>query len=472
MKNLIKLLTICYAILAFACSKDDVPTSDTPTSIPIIAKSSAKVITKFSFAALSPAVDATIDITNKTISATLPSTADLTKLVPTITVSDKATISPASGVAQDFSTEVSYTVTAEDGSTAVWKVDVKKEANNSIKNELVFSGNGNGNFYAWDAETGTIKWNFKIAGVFGRGGTPVYNNGTLYIVTDFKEVYAINALTGEKKWEKKYPIDLGKATAPIYYNEVVYFGKADGKLYALDALNGNEKWTFKTNGAIDFDPIIYNGMIYFTSNDGNAYAIDAKTGEKKWSYLATGQFKNPRSLKVLNKKVFVANGYYVLGLNADNGEKIWEVPTKNSVAFITLNNDVVYASGEDIIALDAQTGSKHWSYSVGGIDKVTNSPQVANGLIYCGAYKKLFSLDLKTGLLKWVFPTQDSSDGSPVIANGILYFGEYLYNFYALNAITGSEIWKYKSTSNFRGGACVLDKEGKIFYSGNSGMAP
>jgi hypothetical protein len=39
-----------------------------------------------------------------------------TPLTPTITVSDKATISPGSGVAQDFfSGGVTYTVTAEDG---------------------------------------------------------------------------------------------------------------------------------------------------------------------------------------------------------------------------------------------------------------------------------------------------------------------------------------------------------------------
>lgn len=42
---------------------------------------------------------------------------DLTALVPTFKVSDKATVEPASGVAQDFSKgkQVTYTVTAEDG---------------------------------------------------------------------------------------------------------------------------------------------------------------------------------------------------------------------------------------------------------------------------------------------------------------------------------------------------------------------
>ena len=50
----------------------------------------------------------------------------LAVLVPTIKISDKATINPASGVAQDFSSPVTYTVTSEDGIvTAQYTVSVK-----------------------------------------------------------------------------------------------------------------------------------------------------------------------------------------------------------------------------------------------------------------------------------------------------------------------------------------------------------
>ncbi len=40
---------------------------------------------------------------------------DLKKLTPTIEVSQGATLSPASGIAQDFTKDVVYTVTAQDG---------------------------------------------------------------------------------------------------------------------------------------------------------------------------------------------------------------------------------------------------------------------------------------------------------------------------------------------------------------------
>ncbi|MDR1155199.1 MAG: DUF5018 domain-containing protein [Bacteroidales bacterium] len=59
----------------------------------------------------------TIDGTS--ITHTYPNGADVTALAPTITVSPGATVSPASGAAQDFSAAagVTYWVTAEDGST-------------------------------------------------------------------------------------------------------------------------------------------------------------------------------------------------------------------------------------------------------------------------------------------------------------------------------------------------------------------
>ncbi|KAF0198738.1 MAG: hypothetical protein FD166_990 [Bacteroidetes bacterium] len=54
----------------------------------------------------------------------LPNT-PLTALIPTITVSAGASINPASGVARDFTSPVTYTVTAEDGTTTkVWTVTV------------------------------------------------------------------------------------------------------------------------------------------------------------------------------------------------------------------------------------------------------------------------------------------------------------------------------------------------------------
>ncbi len=90
---------------------------------------SDKQILYFAFQDAEPLVVATIDETARTVTAVLPQGVDITALRPTITVSDGATVSPASGEARDFSGGVNYKITAEDGSVDVYFVQVTIESN-------------------------------------------------------------------------------------------------------------------------------------------------------------------------------------------------------------------------------------------------------------------------------------------------------------------------------------------------------
>ena len=87
-------------------------------------ESSEKRILKFEFTTLS--VEATISEGAKTIVAQVPENTDVTNLVPTITISAKASVDPASGVPQNFTNPKTYVVTAEDGSNTSYTVTVTK----------------------------------------------------------------------------------------------------------------------------------------------------------------------------------------------------------------------------------------------------------------------------------------------------------------------------------------------------------
>lgn len=110
--QLIGLVSLAMAIFFVAsCSKEEI-------------KSSAASISKFSFSALETPVIGTIDAATSTITLEVPYGVDYTSLVPTIIISEFATIDPAAGIAQDFTNDVVYTVTAEDGSTQSYTVSV------------------------------------------------------------------------------------------------------------------------------------------------------------------------------------------------------------------------------------------------------------------------------------------------------------------------------------------------------------
>ena len=80
-----------------------------------------KAITAFSFS--SPAATGVIDQTLHTIALTVPYGTAVTALVPTVTISG-ASVSPASGAAHDFSSAVTYTVMAANGTTQAYTVTV------------------------------------------------------------------------------------------------------------------------------------------------------------------------------------------------------------------------------------------------------------------------------------------------------------------------------------------------------------
>ncbi|OFX21053.1 MAG: hypothetical protein A2033_10530 [Bacteroidetes bacterium GWA2_31_9] len=73
---------------------------------------------------------ATINSSNNTITVEVFTGTDRASLIPTIAVSSGATINPNSGIAQNFTSPVTYSVTAQDGSTTkTWTVTVTVATN-------------------------------------------------------------------------------------------------------------------------------------------------------------------------------------------------------------------------------------------------------------------------------------------------------------------------------------------------------
>ena len=92
-------------------------------SFSVTPRSSAKAITAFSFQGLAPPVTGVIDEAAHTIALTVPYGTEVTALAPTITITG-ASVSPAAGVAHDFTSPATYTVTAADGTTQAYAVTV------------------------------------------------------------------------------------------------------------------------------------------------------------------------------------------------------------------------------------------------------------------------------------------------------------------------------------------------------------
>ena len=466
-------LTLLLVLFLFSCKKksDPVPVS----------KSAAREIQSLSFTALSPAVTSVIDPSTKTITAEVPSGTDLAKLVPTITVSGKATVSPASGVVQDFTKTVTYTVTAEDGTTQAYTVIVTVQ-----NNGMVYIGNLDGNLYALDALTGVKKWEFKAGATIN--ATPMVLNGVLYIASWDKKLYALDAVTGSKKWESD-PASvklLQPFASPMVANGVLYYG-GDHHLYAIDALTGAKKWEYQHDEVYGWgaSSTVVDGVV-FASIRGSAggksglHALNAATGALKWHQPGIGISES--SPAVVNGVLFAGSEFDgFMALDAQTGEIKWTFASGLIViSSPTVANGVVYVGAsaisnkdnDKLYAVDATTGAKKWEFKTpdGGPDY--SSPIVSGGIVYIGAGSTLYAVDAATGTKKWEAKPEANNLilSGPVVASGLVYqaIGKKLYAF---DVATGAKKWEYDTGRTIdHSSPCVVAKDGVVYHAGISGM--
>ncbi|MEL6274397.1 MAG: DUF5018 domain-containing protein [Bacteroidota bacterium] len=158
------LLLLPISLLFTTCGEDEEPTL-----------SNEKMITRFEVAG----VVADISQTTRTIFAVVPEAAGLTALIPSITLSANATIDPAAGVAQDFTNDVIYTVTAQDQSTTTYRVNITLDV-------YTFTHAGK----TYQVIKTPLSWTEAAEAAVARGGY-------LAEINDFDEQTAIfNALNG------------------------------------------------------------------------------------------------------------------------------------------------------------------------------------------------------------------------------------------------------------------------------------
>ncbi len=479
MKSRIPLLSTLFCLLMWvvSCKKADDPIV-TPTPTPTT-KSAAKVITAFGFNGLTPAVTGVIDATAKTVSATVPAGTDVTKLVPTLTLSDKATVSPATGVAQDFGKAVTYTVTAEDGSTQAYTatVTVDKPANNGT----VYIGNLDGYLYALDALTGAKKWAFKAGDAIQ--ATPTVVNGVVYIASWDKKLYALDATTGAKKWESAPGLSQPFA-APMVSNGLVYY-PGEHYLFALDALTGVKKWQFQDDEVYGWQasPTVVDGVVYASIRGSGSqvgvYGLDALTGTRKWKAAKT--FITESSPAVANGLLYVGSeggGFNAFDLTT--GALKWgfsEVTTVNSSPTIVngtayIGSGIFGSDNQNLYAIDALTGAKKWAFPTPDGGTYYSSPIVANGIVYVGGGGTFYAVDAATGAEKWkAKPGVGNLIWSgAVVATGLVYIG-IGEKVFAFDAATGAKKWEYGTGRTIdHSSPCVVAKDGTVYHAGISGM--
>lgn len=134
-------LIIVLALLFASCSKND-DNNESQNEL-----SGKNNILKFSFEEFK--TRATINNVENAINIFAPFTDEnITSLTPLIEISENATIEPSSGVTMDFSNEISFTVTAENGSVNVYSINLIEK----LKSALLIIDVQNANFPTYNQD--------------------------------------------------------------------------------------------------------------------------------------------------------------------------------------------------------------------------------------------------------------------------------------------------------------------------------
>jgi outer membrane protein assembly factor BamB len=169
----------------------------------------------------------------------------------------------------------------------------QSESSPLFSHGIVYFGTTDGRVHAWNAKTGTERWNYNTGGPVK--GSPALKNGRIFIGNyDTGNFFALNARTGAVIWEKGGHGNF--YAGPSVVDGRVYVGNNDHRVYAFSARTGDELWHFSTGNYVYASPAVWRGIVLVGSYDHNFYAINGATGSERWSFPAGGPISGAASV--------------------------------------------------------------------------------------------------------------------------------------------------------------------------------
>ncbi len=260
-----------------------------------------------------------------------------------------------------------------------------------VANGAVYFGSGDGNVYALDSSTGSLKWKFQTGDVVH--ASPAVADGLVFIGSWDTYFYALDANTGTEKWKFKTGEDpalhnqIGIQSSAAVADGIVYFGCRDSKLYALDAHTGAKVWIVDNKGSwVIGSPAIHDGKVFFTTSDsGLFHAVDAHSGSELFSL----SFKWP----MFSSPAAAGNLVYIgshegklLAIDVAARKAAWVFQTdasrQNGPALTTPEGQPNYSVAMPSMFFDDVVSGIQRMMSVGAI---LSSPVVVGDAIYVGS---------------------------------------------------------------------------------------
>jgi outer membrane protein assembly factor BamB len=226
---------------------------------------------------------------------------------------------------------------------------------------------------------------------------------------------------------------------PIFLNDgLIFFDKKgsiiryDDKQKVLWKTNHYSKAQKKLNPKLNF--VLDDQNLLVTDSIAKYYSVNINTGELNWSKNNIYPFNS--EIKKHKNKIFVIDYKNILRCyNIIKGSECWNLQTEDSFtissskfSLIIINNNVIFSNSiGDITAVDIKTGLITWQLPTQNssiINETYNfkiSKLVSDGtsIFFSNNKNEFYSVDVKTGTTNWI--NEINSNLTPIISNNLVF---------------------------------------------------
>ena len=211
------------------------------------------------------------------------------------------------------------------------------------------------------------------------------------------------------------------------------FITSDRMLHSIDT-SGHQVFDRPAGGLAA--AIAPDGTIFAQGTTSWIYGLDNR-GRPKWK-AQVGTGNGP--LAADSSAVYASESGNLIAVS--NGETLWSLPVGNPIRGVIIPGGVAVASNAGDLVAATANGSGLWNFTPAG--GFSGELAVANGVVYAGSTTGgIYALDASTGSIIWRVPSGTAvTSGPSVSATGLVFFGSDA--LYAVDS-RGTVQWSSKS---------------------------
>lgn len=237
---------------------------------------------------------------------------------------------------------------------------------------VVYYGSSDGNVYAVDVETRSVKTGWPFLAGDAVWGSPLVEAGKVYVASLDHHLYCLDAQSGAVLWD--YEAKGAMATRPTLdaTTGTLYIGDLVGQVNAVKADSGAkvEAFSFQAKNWIWSEILLSGDRLFVTSLDGNLYTLDPATGDQLSAPFDGGEVLRAAPVLSGDTVIVASQEGKVTTVDVKTGVSLryWPsgLPTTQVLTTPVVVDGVLYVLqvNGDLVALEADTSVQKWAFDL------------------------------------------------------------------------------------------------------------